>query len=122
MGPSELCKKRTESCYQESVLVPFLDWFVSGQYLVQSRNWPFYHPYAIIATFVGSLLLMTTAPIALYSYGYNKYFVSCEYSTLLSRQYPEYSLMSYPVPAYYCIYFISLLKELLDGKTTSTHF
>ncbi|ETN83675.1 hypothetical protein NECAME_07280 [Necator americanus] len=47
-----------------------------GQYLIQSRNWPFYHPYAIIITFIGSLLLMTTAPIALYSYGYNKYFVN----------------------------------------------
>ncbi|KIH69291.1 hypothetical protein ANCDUO_00367 [Ancylostoma duodenale] len=47
-----------------------------GQYLVQSRNWPFYHPYAIIATLVGSLVLMTTAPVALYSYGYNKYFVN----------------------------------------------
>ncbi|EPB79360.1 hypothetical protein ANCCEY_01519 [Ancylostoma ceylanicum] len=47
-----------------------------GQYLVQSRNWPFYHPYAIIATFIGSLVLMTTAPVALYSYGYNKYFVN----------------------------------------------
>lgn len=47
-----------------------------GQYLVQSRNWPFYHPLAIIATFVASLVLMTLAPIALYSYGYNKYFVN----------------------------------------------
>ncbi|WKY16218.1 hypothetical protein Q1695_001142 [Nippostrongylus brasiliensis] len=47
-----------------------------GQYLVQSRNWPFYHPYAIIATFVASLVLMIMAPIALYSYGYNKYFVN----------------------------------------------
>ncbi|KHJ93567.1 hypothetical protein OESDEN_06518 [Oesophagostomum dentatum] len=45
-----------------------------GQYLVQSRNWPFYHPYAIIATFVASLVLMMVAPVALYSYGYNKYF------------------------------------------------
>uniref|UniRef100_A0A7I4Z6J0 Protein tincar n=1 Tax=Haemonchus contortus TaxID=6289 RepID=A0A7I4Z6J0_HAECO len=47
-----------------------------GQYLVQSRNWPFYHPHAIVGTFVASLMLMLMAPIALYSYGYNKYFVN----------------------------------------------
>ncbi|KJH41337.1 hypothetical protein DICVIV_12688 [Dictyocaulus viviparus] len=55
------------------------NWVLSGkfsqrQYLVQSRNWPFYHPYVIILSFVTSLVLMTVAPISLYSYGYNKYF------------------------------------------------
>ncbi|VDL74172.1 unnamed protein product [Nippostrongylus brasiliensis] len=81
-----------------------------GQYLVQSRNWPFYHPYAIIATFVASLVLMIMAPIALYSYGYNKYFVNvmnfqaknhirAGSSAGQSSEYSDYKRRNYARPA-----------------------
>ncbi|VDM55018.1 unnamed protein product [Angiostrongylus costaricensis] len=76
-----------------------------GQYLVQSRNWPFYHPYVIVLTYVTSLVLMTIGPIALYSYGYNKYFVNvmsyqaknhlCVSSTGGQSEYSDYKRRNY---------------------------
>uniref|UniRef100_A0A915C145 Protein tincar n=1 Tax=Parascaris univalens TaxID=6257 RepID=A0A915C145_PARUN len=47
-----------------------------GQYLSSSRPLKVYHPLAIIATYVTTMMLINIAPIALYTYGYNKYFVN----------------------------------------------
>ncbi|VDN01046.1 unnamed protein product [Thelazia callipaeda] len=47
-----------------------------GQYLVSSRSLKIYHPSAIIVTYVTTIILISIAPISLYMYGYNKYFVS----------------------------------------------
>uniref|UniRef100_A0A183D5Y1 G_PROTEIN_RECEP_F1_2 domain-containing protein n=1 Tax=Gongylonema pulchrum TaxID=637853 RepID=A0A183D5Y1_9BILA len=44
--------------------------------LISSRPLKIYHPSAIIATYVTTIVLMNTAPIALYMYGYNKYFIN----------------------------------------------
>ncbi|VDK82815.1 unnamed protein product [Litomosoides sigmodontis] len=47
-----------------------------GQYLIFSRPLKIYHPSAIIATYVTTITLISIAPIALYMYGYSKYFIS----------------------------------------------
>ncbi|KHN72442.1 Protein tincar [Toxocara canis] len=47
-----------------------------GQYLSSSKPLKIYHPLAIIATYVTTMVLINIAPIALYTYGYNKYFVN----------------------------------------------
>ncbi|VDK63503.1 unnamed protein product [Onchocerca ochengi] len=47
-----------------------------GQYLISSRPLKIYHPYAIIASYVTTIILISIAPIALYMYGYSKYFIS----------------------------------------------
>ncbi|VDP12646.1 unnamed protein product [Onchocerca flexuosa] len=47
-----------------------------GQYLISSRPLKIYHPYAIIATYLTTIILISIAPIALYMYGYSKYFIS----------------------------------------------
>ncbi|VDK46690.1 unnamed protein product [Anisakis simplex] len=46
------------------------------QYLSSSKPLKIYHPLAIIATYVTTMVLINIAPIALYTYGYNKYFVN----------------------------------------------
>ncbi|VDM10340.1 unnamed protein product [Wuchereria bancrofti] len=47
-----------------------------GQYLISSRPLKIYHPSAIIATYVMTIVLISIAPVALYMYGYSKYFIS----------------------------------------------
>nr|CDQ00609.2 Bm10949 [Brugia malayi] len=47
-----------------------------GQYLISSRPLKIYHPSTIIATYVMTIVLISTAPVALYMYGYSKYFIS----------------------------------------------
>lgn len=47
-----------------------------GQYLISSRPLKIYHPSAIITTYIITIMLISIAPIALYMYGYGKYFVS----------------------------------------------
>lgn len=48
----------------------------SGQYLSFSKHLFIFRPEAIIAMFVSTVVLMSTAPIAMYTYGYNKFMVS----------------------------------------------
>ncbi|EJD75530.1 hypothetical protein LOAG_17337 [Loa loa] len=47
-----------------------------GQYLISSRPLKIYHPSAIIATYVTTIVLISTTPVVLYIYGYSKYFIS----------------------------------------------
>uniref|UniRef100_A0A0R3S4V8 Nucleoporin NDC1 n=1 Tax=Elaeophora elaphi TaxID=1147741 RepID=A0A0R3S4V8_9BILA len=47
-----------------------------GQYLISSRPLKIYHPSAIIITYIATIILISIAPIALYMYGYSKYFIS----------------------------------------------
>ncbi|KAL3981884.1 putative integral membrane protein [Acanthocheilonema viteae] len=47
-----------------------------GQYLISSRPLKIYHPFAVIITYVTTIILISIAPIALYMYGYSKYFIS----------------------------------------------
>uniref|UniRef100_A0A915PLA1 Uncharacterized protein n=1 Tax=Setaria digitata TaxID=48799 RepID=A0A915PLA1_9BILA len=46
------------------------------QYLISSRPLKIYHPSSIIAIYVTTIVLISIAPIALYMYGYSKYFIS----------------------------------------------
>ncbi|CAG9539216.1 unnamed protein product [Cercopithifilaria johnstoni] len=47
-----------------------------GQYLISSRPLKIYHPSAIIITYVTTIMFISFAPIALYMYGYSKYFIN----------------------------------------------
>lgn len=49
-----------------------------GQYLgpIKPLGFHIYHPYVILGSFVVRLVMTTLAPMAMYSYGYNKLYVS----------------------------------------------